>query len=302
MKDFEYCAPSTLREAVALKAEKGNAARVLAGGTDLIVQMRGKRFAPDRVIDIKNIADANELSYSPRKGLIIGAGVPCWRVYNDAEIAGLYPGLIDSAAIIGGIQIQGRATFGGNLCNSSPSADTTPSLITHSAVCNLIGPNGKRKVPVVDFCTGPGRNVLEPGEILVSLQVPGIKKNTGAHYQRFIPRNEMDIAVVGVSSHVVLGNRGKEFKEARIALGAVGPTPIFASAASEGLAGQAVSDEAIAVAAAAAQSVATPISDMRGPAEFRTHLVGVLVKRTLAGAIDRARGKFVANAVQETAD
>jgi len=302
LKDFEYCAPSTLREAVALKAEKGNAARVLAGGTDLIVQMRGKRFAPDRVIDIKNIADANELSYSPRTGLIIGAGVPCWRVYNDAEIAGLYPGLIDSAAIIGGIQIQGRATFGGNLCNSSPSADTTPSLITHSAVCNLIGPNGKRKVPVVDFCTGPGRNVLEPGEILVSLQVPGIKKNTGAHYQRFIPRNEMDIAVVGVSSHVVLANRGKEFKEARIALGAVGPTPIFASAASEGLAGQAVSDEAIAVAAAAAQSVATPISDMRGPAEFRTHLVGVLVKRTLAGAIDRARGKFVANAVQETAD
>jgi carbon-monoxide dehydrogenase medium subunit len=302
LKDFEYCAPSTLREAVALKAEKGNAARVLAGGTDLIVQMRGKRFAPDRVIDIKNIADANELSYSPRKGLIIGAGVPCWRVYNDAEIAGLYPGLIDSAAIIGGIQIQGRATFGGNLCNSSPSADTTPSLITHSAVCNLIGPNGKRKVPVVDFCTGPGRNVLEPGEILVSLQVPGIKKNTGAHYQRFIPRNEMDIAVVGVSSHVVLANRGKEFKEARIALGAVGPTPIFASAASEGLAGQAVSDEAIAVAAAAAQSVATPISDMRGPAEFRTHLVGVLVKRTLAGAIDRARGKFVANAVQEAAD
>ena len=302
MKDFEYCAPSTLREAVALKAEKGNAARVLAGGTDLIVQMRGKRFAPDRVIDIKNIADANELSYSPRKGLIIGAGVPCWRVYNDAEIAGLYPGLIDSAAIIGGIQIQGRATFGGNLCNSSPSADTTPSLITHSAVCNLIGPNGKRKVPVVDFCTGPGRNVLEPGEILVSLQVPGIKKNTGAHYQRFIPRNEMDIAVVGVSSHVVLANRGKEFKEARIALGAVGPTPIFASAACEGLAGQAVSDEAIAVAAAAAQSVATPISDMRGPAEFRTHLVGVLVKRTLAGAIDRARGKFVANAVQEAAD
>jgi carbon-monoxide dehydrogenase medium subunit len=302
LKDFEYCAPSTLREAVALKAEKGNAARVLAGGTDLIVQMRGKRFAPDRVIDIKNIADANELSYSPRKGLIIGAGVPCWRVYNDAEIAGLYPGLIDSAAIIGGIQIQGRATFGGNLCNSSPSADTTPSLMTHSAVCNLIGPKGKRKVPVVDFCTGPGRNVLEPGEILVSLQVPGIRKNTGAHYQRFIPRNEMDIAVVGVSSHVVLANRGKEFKEARIALGAVGPTPIFASAASEGLTGQAVSDEAIAVAAAAAQSVATPISDMRGPAEFRTHLVGVLVKRTLAGAIDRARGKFVANAVQETAD
>ena len=301
MKDFEYCAPKTLREAVALKAEKGETARVLAGGTDLIVQLRGKRFTPDRVIDIKNIADVNELSYSPRKGLIIGAGVPCWRVSNDAEIAELYPGLIDSAAIIGGIQIQGRATFGGNLCNSSPSADTIPSLMTHSAVCNIIGPSGKRKVPVVDFCTGPGRNVLEPGEILVSLQIPGVKKNTGAHYQRFIPRNEMDIAVVGVSSQVVLANRGKEFKEARIALAAVGPTPIFATAAGEALAGQAVSDEAIAVAAAAAQNVATPISDMRGPAEFRTHLVGVLVKRTLEGAIARARGKFVANAVQEAA-
>ncbi len=299
MKDFEYCAPKTLREAVALKADKGEAARVLAGGTDLIVQLRGKRFTPDRVIDIKNIADVNELSYSPRKGLIIGAGVPCWRVSNDAEIAELYPGLIDSAAIIGGIQIQGRATFGGNLCNSSPSADTIPSLMTHSAVCNIIGPSGKRKVPVVDFCTGPGRNVLEPGEILVSLQIPGVKKNTGSHYQRFIPRNEMDIAVVGVSSQVVLANRGKEFKEARIALAAVGPTPIFATAAGEALAGQAVSDDAIAVAAAAAQNVATPISDMRGPAEFRTHLVGVLVKRTLEGAIARARGSFVANAVQE---
>lgn len=301
MKDFEYCAPSTLREAVALKAEKGAAARVLAGGTDLIVQLRGKRFTPDRVIDIKNISEANELTYGNRRGLVIGAGVPCWRIYNDAEVIERYPGLIDSAAIIGGIQIQGRATIGGNLCNSSPSADTIPTLITHSAVCNIVGPNGKRAVAVEDFCTGPGRNVLEPGEILVSLQLPAAKKNTGAHYQRFIPRNEMDIAVVGVSSHVVLANRGKEFKVVRIALAAVGPTPIFARAAGEGLAGQAVSDEAIATAAAAAQSVAIPISDMRGPAEFRTHLVGVLVKRTLAGAIARARGKFVANAVQEAA-
>lgn len=301
MKDFEYCAPSTLREAISLKAEKGDAARVLAGGTDLIVQLRGKRFAPDRVIDIKNVPEANELSYGPRRGLVIGAGVPCWRFYNDAEIAERYPGLVDSAAIIGGIQIQGRATFGGNLCNSSPSADTIPSLITHSASCNIAGPNGKRSIAVEDFCTGPGANALEPGEILVSLQLPTAKKNTGSHYQRFIPRNEMDIAVVGVSSHVVLANRGKEFKAVRIALAAVGPTPIFASAAGEGLVGQAVSDEAIAAAAAAAQEVATPISDMRGPAEFRTHLVGVLVKRTLEGAIARARGKFVANAVQEAA-
>ena len=301
MKNFAYCAPSTLREAVALKADKGEDARVLAGGTDLIVQLRGNRFAPDCIIDIKNVPEANELSYGPRRGLVSGAAVSCWRMYNDPAIVERYPGLVDSAAIIGGIQIQGRATFGGNLCNASPSADAIPSLITHSAVCHIAGPDGKRQVAVEDFCTGPGQNVLAPGELLVALQVPTAKKNSGSHYQRFIPRNEMDIAVVGVSSLVVLANRGKEFKSARIALGAVGPTPIFAREAGDSLAGQAVSDEAIAAAAAAAQRVARPISDMRGPAEFRRHLVGVLVKRTLAGAVARARGQFVANAVQEAA-
>ena len=301
MKNFEYCAPNSLREAVALKAEKGSDARVLAGGTDLIVQLRGKRLDPDRVIDIKNVPEANELSFGPRKGLVIGAGVACWRIYNDTEIVKRYPGLIDSASIIGGIQIQGRATFGGNLCNASPSADTIPSLITHSAVCNIAGPGGKRSLPIEDFCIAPGQNALAPGEILISLQIPNPKKNTGSHYQRFIPRNEMDIAVVGVSSHVMLANRGKEFKAVRIALAAVGPIPIFARAAGDGLVGKAVSDEAITKAAETAQSMATPISDMRGPAEFRTHLVGVLVKRTLEGAITRAKGKFVANAVQEAA-
>jgi carbon-monoxide dehydrogenase medium subunit len=298
LKDFEYCTPKTLREALALLGED---ARVLAGGTDLIVQMRGKRFEPERVVDIKHIRELNELSFSARKGLIIGAGVPCWRLYNDAAIAARYPGLMDSAAIIGGIQIQGRATLGGNLCNASPSADATPSLIAHSAICNIIGPDGKRSLPVEEFCTAPGQSALQPGELLVSIQVPANKKNQGGHYQRFIPRNEMDIAVVGVGSWVELANRGKEFKQVRIALGAVGPTPIFARDAGAALVGQAVSDEAIAAAAEAAKADARPISDMRGPAEFRTHLVGVLVKRTLQGAVDRAKGKFVANAVQEAA-
>ena len=301
MKDFEYCAPKTLRETVSLLAEKDGDARILAGGTDLIVQLRSKRFETECVIDIKHVPELNELSFGNRKGLVIGAGVPCWRIYNDDEVVDRYPGLIDSASIIGGIQIQGRATLGGNLCNASPSADTTPSLISHSAVCHIVGPEGKRSMPVEDFCVAPGKNALNPGELLVSLQIPANKKNQGAHYQRFIPRNEMDIAVVGVGSWVELANRGKEFKKARIALASVGPTPIFASAASEALVGQAVSDEAIAAAGEAAQSVARPISDMRGPAEFRTHLVGVLVKRTLEGAIARAKGQFVANAIQEAA-
>ncbi|MBQ42996.1 MAG: carbon monoxide dehydrogenase, partial [Gemmatimonadetes bacterium] len=242
--------------------------------------------------------EANELSYGPRRGLVIGAGVPCWRFYNDADIAERYPGLIDSAAIIGGIQIQGRDTFGANLCNSSPSADSIPSLITHSASCNFAGPNGKRSIAVEDFCTGPGANVLEPGEILVSLQLPTAKKNTGCHYQRFIPRNEMDIAVVGVGAYVELGGRGKVFKTARIGLAAVAPTPLFASQAGEQLSGQPVSDETIEQAAEAAKSIARPISDMRGTAEFRTHLVGVLVRRALHGAVKRAKGGFVANAVE----
>ena len=265
------------------------------------MQLRGKRFDLDRVVDVKQISELNELSFSSRKGLVIGAGVPCWKIYNDAEIVERYPGLIDSTSIIGGIQIQGRATFGGNLCNASPSADSTPSLIAHSAVCNIIGPDGKRSIPVEEFCVAPGKSALKTGELLVSIQVPANKKNQGGHYQRFIPRNEMDIAVVGVGAWVELANRGKEFKQVRIALGAVGPTPIFARAAGEALVGQAVSDEAIAAAAEAAKQVASPISDMRGPAEFRTHLVGVLVKRTLEGAVARAKGQFVANAVQEAA-
>tara|TARA_B100000674_G_scaffold315989_2_gene262886 strand:+ start:1727 stop:2635 length:909 start_codon:yes stop_codon:yes gene_type:complete len=301
LKDFEYCAPKTLRETVSLLAENDGDSRILAGGTDLIVQLRSKRFETERVIDIKNVPELNELSFGKRKGLVIGAGVPCWRIYNDAEVVDRYPGLIDSASIIGGIQIQGRATLGGNLCNASPSADTTPSLIAHSAMCHIVGPEGKRSMPVEDFCLAPGKNALNQGELLVSLQIPVNKKNQGGHYQRFIPRNEMDIAVVGVGSWVELANRGTEFKKARIALASVGPTPIFASAASEALVGQTVSDEAIAAAGEAAQSVARPISDMRGPAEFRTHLVGVLVRRTIEGAIARAKGHFVANAIQEAA-
>lgn len=301
MKDFEYTAPRTLREAIKLLAEKGAAARVLAGGTDLIVQLRARRFQPEHVVDIKKIPEVNELALSPRGGLRIGAAVPCHRIYRHAEIAARYPAIVDSAMIIGGIQIQGRASFGGNLCNSSPSADTVPTLIAYEAVAEIAGPAGKRKVPVEAFCTAPGKNVLAPGELLVAIQVPLVRKNAGAHYLRFIPRNEMDIAVVGVGAYVELGGRGKSqsFKKVRIALGAVGPTPIYAGAASAGLEGRQVSAATIAEAAEAAKAEARPISDMRGPAEYRTHLVGVLTKRALIGAVRRARGEFVPNAVQE---
>ncbi len=299
MKDFEYTVPATLREAVKLLSHDN--ARALAGGTDLIVQMRIRRLQPERVVDVKNLPELNELRVSPRSGLRIGAAVPCHRIYEDPEIAERYPGIVDAAAIIGGIQIQGRASFGGNLCNASPSADTIPLLIAYGARAEIAGPDGRRKVFVKDFCTAPGQSVLQPGELLVAIQIPHNRKSSGAHYLRFIPRNEMDIAVVGAGAYVELGGRGRgqTFRKVRIGLGAVAPTPLNAAAASARLEGQPVNEESIAAAAEEARAVARPISDMRGPAEYRTHLVGVLTRRALIGAVKRARGQFVPNAVQE---
>ena len=301
MRDFEYVAPRTVREAISLLDLEEDQARVLAGGTDLIVQMRARRRQPERIVDVKKIPELSELSYGPRAGLRIGAAVPCHRIYGDPEVVQRYPGIVDAAAIIGGIQIQGRATLGGNLCNSSPSADSIPILIASGAVCEIAGPAGRRRVLVEDFCTAPGENVLRQGELLVCLRVPPVRKNAGAHYLRFIPRNEMDIAVVGAGACVELADRKREFRTARVALGAVGPTPLFAREASDLLVGRPVGEEAIAEAAEAAQRIARPISDMRAPAEFRHHLVGVLTRRALRGAVQRARGEFVPNAVQEAA-
>ncbi|MBM3278960.1 MAG: xanthine dehydrogenase family protein subunit M [Candidatus Handelsmanbacteria bacterium] len=301
MKNFEYIVPRTLRGAVRLLAERGEQARVLAGGTDLIVQMRNRRRQPERVVDVKQVPELNQITYTARKGLRIGAAVPCSQIYRNPEVTARYAGLVDAVAIIGGIQIQGRASLGGNLCNASPSGDSIPALMAYGAVAEITGPEGAREVAVADFCTGPGRSALRPGELLVALRLPTPARNTGAHYLRFIPRNEMDIAVVGAGAFVELGNRGKEFKSARIALGAVAPTPLFASQAGELLAGKPVGDEAIAEAVEAAKAIAKPITDMRGTAEFRLHLVGVLTRRALQGAVKRARGEFVANAVQEAA-
>lgn len=291
MHAFEYVAPETVDEAVALLVEKGDQARVLAGGTDLIVQVREGRRQPDRIIDVKKIPAANVLSYDPQNGLHLGAGVPFHRVYNDPTISKAYPGLMDAFTLVGGIQIQGRATAGGNVCNSSPAADTIPALIAHSVICVIAGPNGTREIPVEQFCTGPGRNVLQNGELLLSLRVPAPPSHFGARYLRFIPRNEMDIAVVGVGSSVVLSADGGTITSARIALGAVAPTPLLVEEAAAAIAGKPVSEATINAAAEAATAAARPISDMRGTVEQRRHLAGVLTRRTLTTAIARARGE-----------
>ena len=289
MKDFTYSAPSTLAEATRLLAGANGKAKILAGGTDIIVQLREGLREADLVVDVKKIPELAELSYSPAKGLRLGASVPCYRIYEDAAISAAYPALADAARIVGGWQIQTRASVGGNLCNSSPAADTIPALIAHSVTCVVAGPKGERQVKVEEFCTAPGRNVLQPGELLATLVFPPPAKKSSSGYERFIPRNEMDIAVVGAGSWIQLSADGETVEKARIGIGAVAPTPRFADEASRWLAGQPATEDVFARAGELARQVAAPISDMRGTAEYRMHLVGVLVKRTLLRAAERAR-------------
>lgn len=289
MHAFDYATPQSVADAVVLLNEHGENALVLAGGTDLIVQLRENRRRAEVVVDIKGISEANELSYDVSTGLTIGAAVPCYRIYGDAAIAAAYPGLMDATSLVGGTGIQGRASLGGNLCNGSPAGDTIPPMIVLGGVARIAGPDGTREVAVEDFCTGPGRTVLANGEFLISLHFPTPEPHSGAYYLRFIPRNEMDIAVVGVGVSVVLSDDHSRFESARIALAAVAPTPLFVREAGDALAGQAVSDESIQKASEIAQAAARPISDMRGTAEYRTHLTGVLTRRVLNGAVQRAK-------------
>ncbi|MES2792018.1 MAG: xanthine dehydrogenase family protein subunit M [Planctomycetota bacterium] len=289
MRDFDYAAPTTVAEAVQLLQAHQGAARPLAGGTDLIDQVRVGRLSPDLVVDIKKIPELTGIDFST-KGLRIGAAVPCYRLYHDPEITAAYTALTDSAAIIGGIQVQSRASVGGNLCNSGPAADSIPSLIALGAIVVIAGPKGTREVSVDTFCTGPGKNILELGEFVVELKLPARVAQSGSAYQRFIPRNEMDIAVVGVGVSVTLDAAGQNFIAAKISLGAVAAKPLVADAAAQALIGQPVNDATIQKAAEAARAIATPIDDMRGTVEFRKHVTGVLTARVIQHAVERARG------------
>lgn len=287
MKWFDYQAPQSVGEAAALLAQHGDHARILAGGTDLLVQMRAGRRQAGLIVDVKNIPELTKISCDPGQGLTLGAAAPCYQIAGDERVRNLYPSLAEVASLIGGTQIQGRASIGGNLCNAAPSADAVPLLIALSATCKIAGPGGERTIAVEDFCTGPGRNALGPGELLVSLHLPAPRAAQGARYLRFIPRNEMDIAVAGAGVSVVL--RDGHFESARIALAAVAPTPLFVREAGDALAGQAVNDESIARAASIARQAARPITDMRGTIEYRRHLCEVLTRRALQEAVERAR-------------
>ena len=288
MRDFSYAAAASVDEAVSLLAAHGERANILAGGTDLIVQLREGHRDADFVLDVKKIPELMASSYDPAKGWTFGAGVPCHRIYEDRSVAAAYPAIADAARIIGGWQIQSRASLGGNVCNASPAADSTPALIAQDAVCEIAGPRGRRRVAVADFCSGPGKNVLARGELLVAFHVPPPDARSASAYLRFIPRNEMDIAVVGVGCWLRLNATGEGIEAARIALGAVAPTAKLAHEAGTFLVGNSPSPDNFFQAGELAKTAASPISDKRGTAEYRLHLIGVLVKRTLALALERA--------------
>ena len=267
----------------------GHTARLLAGGTDLVVAMRGGRITPAFVIGTKHVDELNELSFNDHT-MILGASVTCRNVCRDPQVVKNFPALIDCATLIGGIQIQNRATMGGNLCNAAPSADTIPALIVLKAQANICSPHGNRRVPVEEFCTGPGQTILEPNEILVSFSIPLPRKHEGAFFIRFIPRNDMDIAIANAAASIVIDSSGETIIEGRVAIGAVAPTPLYVADVEPVLSGRPIADDVIAQAADIARQAARPITDMRGTVDQRKHLTEVLVRRALKGAVNRARG------------
>jgi CO/xanthine dehydrogenase FAD-binding subunit len=293
MRPFEYQAPASVSEAVALLAVKGKQARPLAGGTDLLVQLRRNLLQLDLLVDVKRIPEMNRVSFNAIEGLTVGAAVSCASLSEHPDVLEAYPGLIDAASIIGGQAIRERATLGGNLCNAAPSGDTIPAMIVLDATCTIASPHGTRTVAVEEFCIAPGETVLGEGEMLVSIRFPPPKPNTGARYLRFIPRGEMDIAVTGAGASIGLSDDHARIVEARIALAAVAPTPLLVDAAGASLVGKAPNEDAFAEAARLAQETARPVTDVRGTEPQRRHLVGVLVRRALRGAVRRAKGEAV---------
>ena len=290
MGAYAYAAPTTVADALALLGEhasQGKRAQVLAGGTDLLVQMRTTDRSPRTIVDIKHIAETNSLDIGADE-TFIGASIASAVLNENADLKAMFPGLIESADLIGSTQIQGRATVAGNLCNASPAGDTIPALIANAAVCVIAGPAGNRELAVEDFVTGVGTNALEAGEFLLGLKVPNPAPRSADAYLRFIPRTEMDIAVAGAGVALTLDDAGT-CTAARVSIGAVAPTALLVPGAASALIGTRVDDAALAAAGAACSEAASPITDKRGTVEYRRKVVGVLCRRAAAIARDRAQ-------------
>ena len=286
MEAFDYVAPRSLAE-VFTHLGNGRQSLLLAGGTDVIVQLREGRRHCDQLIDVKHIPELMGMSWAADGSLEIGAAKPLAEIYEDAEVDRRLPGLIDAASLIGGIQIQSRASLGGNLCNASPAADSSPALMALGARLVVAGKSGTRELPVEEFFLGPARNALNEGEILLQVKIPPQPANSNARYLRFIPRNEMDIAVASAGARLQLSSDGSRIESARVAIGAVAATPLMVPAAADALTGKAPNEETFALAGAAAAAAASPIDDMRGSVAQRRQLVKVLTIRALRGALER---------------
>ncbi|MDA0746194.1 MAG: xanthine dehydrogenase family protein subunit M [bacterium] len=289
MKQFAYCSPVTIREAVeALVANPG--ARVLAGGTDLLVRMKARVSTPGALVDIGRIPRLCELIYDRKTGLRMGAGVTMQQAALSPEVQTQYAAIAQGAGLVGSVQIRNLATVVGNVCNAAPSADTAPGLIALGAKVRISGPDGRRSVLVEKFMIGPGKTVLKPGELVTAIQVPVPAARTGSAYARHTPREAMDIAMVGVGVSVTLAPRSEVCKEVRIVMGAVGLTPLRARAAEKLLKGEKLTEDLIKAAAVAAAGEAKPIDDVRGSAAFRREMVRVLTHRMLEAAyVDATR-------------
>lgn len=285
MPNFDYEAPTSLASALELLARPGEV-RPLSGGTDIIDQLKSNRRHADLVVDLKRVPELLTLE-SNGSGLRIGSAVSCTEVHKYTAEKGGFPALSESTELVGSIHIQNRATVGGNLCNAAPSADTIPALLIHEAVAHTANASGGREIPLIDFFAGPGQTVLEKGEILKELVLPAPSNNTASAYLRFIPRNEMDIAVAGVGSLIEVDPSTKVVTKARIALASVAPTPVRAYAAEEFLEGTVIDAAAIDKTADLAVGSAVPITDVRGSAEYRKELIRVLTKRTLNICLER---------------
>jgi carbon-monoxide dehydrogenase medium subunit len=291
MGGFAYLAPASVDETLAVLSEhakQGKRVQVLAGGTDLLVQLRGLDRAPRTIVDIKKLTETNRLALDAGD-IFIGAAIPSAVLNEHAELASLFPGLIEAADLIGSTQIQGRATLGGNLCNASPAGDTIPAMIAAGARCVIAGSGGSRELPVEDFVTGVGTNALEAGEFLLGLKLSRPAPRTADAYLRFIPRTEMDIAVAGCGVSVTLDANGI-CTAARVSIGAVAPRVLLVPAAAAALIGSSLDGAALAAAGQACSAAASPITDKRGTVEYRRKVVAVLCRRAGAIARDRAAG------------
>jgi carbon-monoxide dehydrogenase medium subunit len=287
MSEIQYQTVKTVKEACKFMLAAKGKGYILAGGTDLLVQMKSGARAPGVIVDVKKIPEMTTI-VEKKGSFTIGAATPAAVIGEHKKLKKTWPGVVEAINLIGSTQVQGRASAGGNLCNASPAADSVPALVAAGCTVAVQGPKGKRTVPVEKFCAGPGKTTLKPGEIVVSLTLPARPKNSSDAYLRLIPRTEMDIAVVGVG--VSLSMKGDTVAAARVGLGAVAPTVLLVDKAAKALVGSKLDDKALDAAAAACSAACKPIDDKRGTIHYRTKIAGVLLKRAAMIARDRING------------